>query len=110
MKETTDKNPKKSLNPIRLVFSYRHNRSARRGRKAIPLCATDRTSKFVAAKLFTRANKENAKAFLEYLLSYVPYKIHTILTDNGIQFADLPKNRNYATALLRGYPFDRVCK
>lgn len=23
----------------------------------------------------------------------VPYRIHTVLTDNGIQFADLPKNR-----------------
>ena len=39
----------------------------------------------------------------------VPYRIHTVLTDNGIQFADLPKNRNGATALLRGHPFDRTC-
>lgn len=30
--------------------------------------------------------------------------------DNGIQFDDLPKNRNGATALLRAHPFDRVCK
>jgi transposase InsO family protein len=31
------------------------------------------------------------------------------LTDNGIQFADLPKNRSGATAMFRGHPFDRVC-
>jgi transposase InsO family protein len=71
--------------------------------------AIDRTSKFVVAKLFNRAITENAKAFLELVITTVPYRIHTVLTDNGIQFADLPKNRNGATALLRGHPFDRVC-
>ena len=39
----------------------------------------------------------------------VPYRIHTILTDNGIQFADLPKNRNGSTARWRGHPFDWAC-
>jgi hypothetical protein len=34
-----------------------------------------------------------AAAFLDALLAAVPYRIHTVLTDNGIQFADLPKNR-----------------
>jgi transposase InsO family protein len=50
-----------------------------------------------------------AAAFLEALLAAVPYRIHTVLTDNGIQFADLPKNRKGPTALLRGHPFDRIC-
>ena len=31
-------------------------------------------------------------------------------TDNGIQFADLPKNRSGPTALWRGHPFDRACQ
>jgi transposase InsO family protein len=62
------------------------------------------------AKLYRQATTENSKKFLEFLIKAVPYKIHTILTDNGIQFADLPKNRNDLTALLRGHPFDRICK
>jgi len=33
-----------------------------------------------------------------------------VLTDNGIQFADLPKNRPGPTARLRGHPFDRACR
>ncbi len=33
-----------------------------------------------------------------------------MLTDNGIQFADLPKNRSGPTAVLRGHPFDRACR
>jgi len=50
-----------------------------------------------------------AAAFLQALIAAVPYRIHTVLTDNGIQFADLPKNRRGPTARLRGHPFDRVC-
>jgi transposase InsO family protein len=33
-----------------------------------------------------------------------------VLTDNGIQFADLPKNRSGPTAKLRGHPFERACR
>lgn len=69
-----------------------------------------RTSKFVTAKLYERATMKSAKEFLEALIEAVPYGIYTILTDNGIQFADLPKNRNGATAWLRRHPFDQVCR
>lgn len=71
--------------------------------------AIDRTSKFVMAQLFPRATMATAKEFLVSLIKTVPYKIHTVLTDNGIQFADLPKNRSGPTARFRGHPFDRVC-
>jgi transposase InsO family protein len=71
--------------------------------------AIDRTSKFAFAQLVERANTQTASAFLDALVEAVPYEIHTVLTDNGIQFADLPKNRNGATARLRGHPFDRTC-
>jgi len=72
--------------------------------------AIDRTSKFVMAKLYDRATMKSAKEFLTALIEAVPYRIHTILTDNGIQFADLPKNRDGATAMFRGHPFARVCR
>lgn len=71
--------------------------------------AIDRTSKFAFARLVERANTKTASAFLESLVETVPYHIHTVLTDNGIQFADLPKNRTGPTALFRGHPFDRAC-
>ena len=29
---------------------------------------------------------------LKALIAAVPYRLHTILTENGIQFADLPRN------------------
>ncbi len=71
--------------------------------------AIDRTSKFAFAKLVERANTQAASAFLDALVEAVPYRIHTVLTDNGIQFADLPKNRNGLTARWRGHPFLRTC-
>jgi transposase InsO family protein len=72
--------------------------------------AVDRTSKFAFAQLVERANVVTASAFLHALVEAIPYRIHTVLTDNGIQFADLPKNRQGPTALLRGHPFDRACR
>jgi len=72
--------------------------------------AIDRTSKFAFAKLFDKADTHTARVFLDELVEAVPYKVHTVLTDNGIQFADLPKNRKGATAILRGHPFDRACQ
>lgn len=72
--------------------------------------AIDRTSKFAFAQLGQRANTKTATAFLEALVEAVPYAIHTVLTDNGIQFADLPRNRTGPTARFRGHPFDRACQ
>ena len=52
--------------------------------------AIDRTSKFAFAQLHEAANVKTAVGFLQALIDAVPYKIHTVLTDNGIQFGDMP--------------------
>ena len=72
--------------------------------------AIDRTSKFVLVRLVERPTALVAAAFLEALVEAVPYKIHTLLTDNGIQFTDSPRYRTGPTAVLRGHPFGRVCR
>ena len=66
--------------------------------------AIDRTSKFVYAELHPLAGKMEAAQFLRNLIAAVPYKIHTILTDNGIQFCNHERHR-YAFPHI----FDRVC-
>ena len=68
----------------------------------------DRTSKFAVTQLVDKADRKTAWEFLEYLLKAVPYRIHTILTDNGIQFAEQPRNRN--TASSRQMRFDMICE
>ena len=45
-----------------------------------------------------------AKDFLSNLVAAVPYTIHTILTDNGIQFA-----KRQGTEAYWDIPFDKIC-
>ena len=68
----------------------------------------DRTSKFAVTQLVDKADRRTAWEFLEHLLKAAPYRIHTILTDNGIQFAERPRNRN--TAWSRQMRFDMICE
>jgi transposase-like protein len=46
--------------------------------------AIDRTSKFTFVELVERADMQAAARFLQALIAAVPYRIHTVLTDNGI--------------------------
>ena len=71
--------------------------------------AIDRTSKFAFVRLEESATVEAASAFMQSLIDALPYRIHTVLTDNGIQFGDLPSRRNGHTARLRMHMFERVC-
>ena len=73
------------------------------------LCvAIDRTSKFAVAQLVEKANRKTAWEFLEHLLEAVPYRMHSTLTDNGIQFAEQPRNRH--TAHSWPMRFDLICE
>ncbi len=71
--------------------------------------AIDRTSKLAFAKLEAEANRYTASDFLHALVTFVPYEIHTVLTDNGVQFCHAPRNRSGPTALYSRHIFDRVC-
>lgn len=48
--------------------------------------AIDRTSKFAFVELHENSRTATSRDFLLRLIEAVPYKIHTVLTDNGIQF------------------------
>lgn len=71
--------------------------------------AIDRTSKFAFAQLHQAANVKTAAGFLKALVEPVPYQIHTVLTDNGIQFGDAIQHRLGPTARYRIHMFDRIC-
>ena len=66
--------------------------------------AIDRTSKFAYAELHKRQTKTIAAEFLDSLVNAVPYKIHKVLTDNGIQFTNHDHH-------IHAFPhiFERVC-
>jgi transposase InsO family protein len=50
--------------------------------------AIDRTSKFAFAQLHEKATRRVAGNFLRALVEAVPYKVHTVLTDNGTHFTE----------------------
>ena len=52
------------------------------------LVAIDRTSKFAFAELHERVTRRVAADFLRRLIEAVPYRVHTVLTDNGTHFTD----------------------
>lgn len=72
--------------------------------------AIDRTSKFALAHLEEKATVATASAFLKALIEIVPYDIHTILTDNGVQFCHAPHRKDGPTALYSVHMFDRICR
>ena len=85
-------------------------RASRTRRKLYLFVAIDRTSKFVFAQLHEADNVKSAVGFLQALIEAVPYTIHIVLTDNGIQFGDMPSRRTGPTARYRLHMFDRICR
>ena len=55
--------------------------------------AIDRTSKFVFVELHEKMGQMLAAQFMRNLIAAIPYVIHTVLTDNGIQFTNHERHR-----------------
>jgi transposase InsO family protein len=66
--------------------------------------AIDRTSKFAFVRLEDSAGKMEAAQFLRDLIEAVPYRVHAVLTDNGIQFTTRARDVHDGDHI-----FDRVC-
>ena len=98
--------PKKKFKRYPIGYFHVDIAEVRNGEGKIRLfVAIDRTSKVAYVELHERAGKMVAAQFLRNLIAAVPYKIHTILTDNGIQFT----NRKQDTSAFE-HIFDRVCR
>ena len=77
----------------------------------LDLCvAIDRTSQFAFVQLVEKTGRASAAAFLEALIKAVPSKIHTGLTDNGIQFTFPPRYADGPTARYMTHRFGMCCK
>lgn len=103
--ETRDKPSKKKFKKYPIGYFHIDIAEVRTDEGKLYLfVAIDRTSKLVFAQLHENMTRAIAAQFLRDLIAAVPYKIHTILTDNGIQFANRATDK-YAFKLL----FDRIC-
>ncbi len=69
--------------------------------------AIDRTSKYAFVQLHQKATRRIAADFLCALVEAVPYKIHTVLTDNGTQFVENTPINPEAEAKVEAYWAER---
>jgi transposase InsO family protein len=86
--------------------------------KLYMIVAIDRVTKFALAELHERATRRTGANFLRRLVDALPYKIHTVLTDNGTHFTT-PGNQRSAAAeiraaiekdeLFRAHAFELAC-
>lgn len=75
------------------------------------LLAIDRASKFAYVAFCDDMGKMNGAECLRAVVPPFSYAIHTVLTDNGMAFADLPKNRHGASRRYLGpHIFDSACQ
>lgn len=70
--------------------------------------AIDRVSKVAFVMIGKRKNKETGTRFLKEALSFYPYKINYILTDNGFEFCYKALPRHKRTKKI--HPFNKICK
>ena len=72
--------------------------------------AIDRTSKFAVVQLIRKTGRTSASTFLMHVIAAIPYKIQTVLTDNGIQFTFPPRYADGPTAQYMTHMFDMRCR
>ena len=106
-----DKQPKKKFKTYPIGYFHIDIAEVRTTEGKLYLyVAIDRTSKFVFVQLVRHANRGTASAFLVALIASVPYKIHTVLTDNGIPFTFPPRYADGPTATYITHMFDMRCQ
>jgi transposase-like protein len=106
-----DKEPKKRFKSYPIGFFHIDIAEVQTAEGKLHLfVAIDRTSKFAFVQLVESANRVTASSFLVALIAAVPYRIHTILTDNGIQFRFPPRYANGPTARYITHMFAMRCR
>jgi len=106
-----DKEPKKKFKSYPIGFFHIDIAEVQTAEGKLYLfVAIDRTSKFAFVQLLDKASRVTASAFLVALIAAVPYKIHTILTGNGIQFRFPPRHNNGPATQLMTHMFQMRCQ
>ena len=73
--------------------------------------AIDQVSKFTYVEFHDSVGKINGADFLRGVINAFPYKMHAVVTDNGMSFTDLPQNRGTLLNTVLGmYIFGRGCQ
>lgn len=90
---------------LRASLSLLKQRWTMLGRASV---AINRTSKCAVTQLVEKADRRKAWGAPGARAGRLPYRIHTIVTDNDIQFTEQPRNGN--PAFSRQMRFDMICE
>lgn len=96
--------------PDRLFFHIEIAEAQTAEGKLFLFVAIDGTSKFAFVQLAQSANRVTASAFFEALIAAVPYRIHTMLTDDGIQVRFAPRCAERQMARHMTHMFAMRCR
>ncbi|WP_240154431.1 hypothetical protein [Comamonas sp. Tr-654] len=72
--------------------------------------AIDRVTRFTHVAFFDSATKANAAQFLRQVLVAVPYRIHTLLTNNDMAFTGQERFRGGVTDTCIAHISEGFCK
>lgn len=107
-KEEAEATPKRKFKDYPIGFVHVDIAEVRVGKQKLYLfVGICRVSKYTYARIYERMKGDDALDFLERLIKACPFKIHTILTDNGSQF--VYNKRIIASAPKRRHRFDLAC-
>lgn len=79
------------------------------GKRMYCYLAIDRATRVIFLRIYHRKNKEAAADFLVQALGFYPFRIHTILTDNGKEFTNIGQ-KGYGRIGKNPVLFEIVCE
>ena len=109
-KEDGQKKPKKPFKTYELGYVHIDITEIRIGKQKLYLfVAIERLCKYAYVELHERMTSKIACSFLHNLIKESPFKIHTILTDNGAQFT-YALLAEHLSPKGKIHPFDQACQ
>jgi transposase-like protein len=71
--------------------------------------AIDRATRLIFMRIYAHKGKQEAADFLVQVLAFYPYRIHTILTDNGREFT-MKGQQSFGRKSTKGVLFELICE
>ncbi len=79
------------------------------GRKLYAYLAVDRATRLLFMRIYPHKGKREAADFLIQALAFFPYRVHTILTDNGREFT-MRGQQSFGRKSTKGVLFELICE
>jgi transposase-like protein len=79
------------------------------GKRAYCYLAVDRATRLIFLRIYYRKDKYSAADFLVQVLGFFPFRVHTILTDNGKEFTNIGQ-KGYGRIGKNPALFEIICE